>query len=95
MRTEDEFGWEGMTERSCGGSLLGSFKLARMKAPRAGGTKMVRCVDGMGSLLRSLTWFLCDLRLPMALPGIRWPFLFHLYVLDVVPLHNDENHDWQ
>ena len=33
---------------------LGDFKLARMKAPRAGGTKMVRCVDGMGSLP---TWF--------------------------------------
>ena len=49
MRTEDEFGWEGMTGRSCGGSPLGDFKLARMKAPRAGGTKMVRCVDGMGS----------------------------------------------
>ena len=30
-----------------GGSLLGDFKLARMKAPSAGGTKMVRCVwDG-------------------------------------------------
>ena len=40
-----------------GGPPLGDFKLARMKAPRAGGTKMVRCVDGMGSLLRSLTWF--------------------------------------
>ena len=26
-------------------------------APRAGGTKMVRCVDGMGSLPRTLTWF--------------------------------------
>ena len=26
--------------------------------------------------------FLCDPRLPMALPGIRWPFLFHPYVLD-------------
>ena len=30
-----------------GGFLLGDFKLARMKAPSAGGTKMVRCVwDG-------------------------------------------------
>ena len=28
MRTEDEFGWEGMTGRSCGGSPLGDFKLA-------------------------------------------------------------------
>ena len=36
---------------------LGDFKLARIKAPRAGGTKMVRWVDGMGSLLRELTWF--------------------------------------
>ena len=36
---------------------LGDFKLARIKAPRAGDTKMVRCVDGMGSLLRALTWF--------------------------------------
>ena len=34
-----------------------AFKLARIKAPRAGGTKMVRCVDGMGSLLFTLTWF--------------------------------------
>ena len=32
---------------------FGDSKLARMKAPRAGGTKMVRCVDGMGSLLRA------------------------------------------
>ena len=39
-----------MTGRSCGGSLLGDFKLARIKAPRAGGRKMVRCADGMGSL---------------------------------------------
>ena len=39
-----------------GGSPLTDFKLARMKAPR-GGTKMVRCVDGMGSLLRELTCF--------------------------------------
>ena len=57
MRTEDEVGWEGTTGRSCGGSPLGDFKLARMKALRAGGTKMVRCVDGMGSLPRTLTWF--------------------------------------
>ena len=49
MRTEDEWGWEGVTGRSCGGSPLRDFKLARMKAPR--------CVDGMGSLLRALTWF--------------------------------------
>ena len=46
MRTEDEVGWEGTTGRSRGGSPLGDFKLARMKAPRAGGTKMVRCVMG-------------------------------------------------
>ena len=26
--------------------------------------------------------FLCDPRLPMALPGISWHFLFHPYVLD-------------
>ena len=57
VRTVDEVGWEGTTGRSCGGSPLGDFKLARMKAPRAGGTKMVRCVDGMGSLPRTLTWF--------------------------------------
>ena len=55
MRTVDEVGWEGTTGRSCGGSPLGDFKLARMKAPRAGGTKMVRCVDGMNH--RTLTWF--------------------------------------
>ena len=39
---------KGTTGRSCGGSPLGDFKLARMKAPRAGGTKMVRC--GWGSV---------------------------------------------
>ena len=57
MRTVDEVGWEGTTGRSCGGSPLGDFRLARIKAPRAGGTKMVRCVAGMGSLPRTLTWF--------------------------------------
>ena len=46
-----------MTGRSCGDSFWGDFKLARMKAPRAGGTKIVRCVDGMGALLPTLTWF--------------------------------------
>ena len=48
MRTVDEVGWEGTTGRSCGGSPLEDFRLARIKAPRAGGTKMVRCVAGMG-----------------------------------------------
>ena len=48
MRTVDEVGWKGTTGRSCGGSPLEDFRLARIKAPRAGGTKMVRCVAGMG-----------------------------------------------
>ena len=51
--------------------------------------------------------FLCDPRLPMALPGISWHFLFHPYIFGwmcegfstadgvVVPPHNDEDHDWQ
>ena len=41
------------------GVPLGGLQVsaAQMKAPRAGGTKMVRCVDGMGSLPRTLTWF--------------------------------------
>ena len=69
MRTEDECGWEGVTGRSCGDSPWGDFKLARMKAPRAGGTKIVRCVDGMGALLPTLTWFqIANRHRPMETP---------------------------
>ena len=35
MRTEDEFGWEGMTGRSCGGAPLGDFKVSENEGTKS------------------------------------------------------------
>ena len=39
------------------GVPFGGLQVSENESAKSGGTKMVRCVDGMGSLPRTLTWF--------------------------------------
>ena len=49
MRTEDEWGWEGITGRSCGGSLLGGLQVSENESAESWWDKNgeVRGWDGL------------------------------------------------